>query len=110
MHQPHLEGCLIAIIVKWLFLMVPLVGLQCVIVVLPDHTPLPYVYSYNQIYTEQTSIWSFFELIFFLSSANKIEINFCIHIYICSLMGKRLGVFQKMCLSIHVILVKYAKI
>ena len=89
--------------------MVPLVGLQCVIVVLPDHTPLPFVYSHNQIYTEQTSIWSFFEFIFILSSAHKIEIKFCIYIYICSLMGKRLAFFQKMCLSIHVILVKNAK-
>ena len=96
MHQPHLEGCLIAIIVKWLFLMVPLVGLQCVIVVLPDHTPLPFVYSHNQIYTEQTSIWSFFELIFFLSSANKIEINFCIYIYL-QFNGQKIR-----CLSVNV--------
>ena len=31
-------GCLVIIIVLWLFLTVPWVGLQCVIVVFPDHT------------------------------------------------------------------------
>ena len=30
--------CIVTINVLWLFLMVPLVGLQCVIVVFPDHT------------------------------------------------------------------------
>ena len=94
MHQPHLEGCLIAIIVKWLFLMVPLVGLQCVIVVLPDHTPLPFVYSHNQIYTEQNSIWSFFELIFILSSAHKIEIKFCIYIYL-QFNGQKISILSE---------------
>ena len=34
-------GCLVAVGVLWLFLMVPWVGLQCVIVVYPDHTPGP---------------------------------------------------------------------
>ena len=33
-----LYGCLITVYVLWLFLTVPLVGLQCVIVVFPDHT------------------------------------------------------------------------
>ena len=36
--------CIVAINVLWLFLMVPWVGLQCVIVVFPDHTHLPFVY------------------------------------------------------------------
>ena len=30
--------CIVTIIVLWLFFTVPWVGLQCVIVVLPDHT------------------------------------------------------------------------
>ena len=30
--------CFVTAIVVWLFLMVPCVGLQCVIVVIPDHT------------------------------------------------------------------------
>ena len=33
-------GCIVTINVLWLFLTVPLVGLQCVIVVFPDHTHL----------------------------------------------------------------------
>ena len=33
-------GCLVTINLLWLFLMVPWVGLQCVIVVFPDHTQL----------------------------------------------------------------------
>ena len=32
--------CIVTIHVLWLFLTVPLVGLQCVIVVFPDHTHL----------------------------------------------------------------------
>ena len=32
--------CLVTLIVLWLFLALPLVGLQCVIVVLPHHTHL----------------------------------------------------------------------
>ena len=32
--------CLVTVNVLWLFLMVPWVGLQCVIVVFPDHTHL----------------------------------------------------------------------
>ena len=32
--------CIVTINVLWLFLMVPWVGLQCVIVVFPDHTHL----------------------------------------------------------------------
>ena len=35
--------CIATINVLWLFLMVPLVGLQCVIVVFPDHTHLLFV-------------------------------------------------------------------
>ena len=31
-------GCLVTVNFLWLFLTVPLVGLQCVIVVFPDHT------------------------------------------------------------------------
>ena len=33
-------GCLVTVNGLWLFLTVPWVGLQCVIVVLPDHTHL----------------------------------------------------------------------
>ena len=33
-------GCIVTKNVLWLFLKVPLVGLQCVIVVFPDHTHL----------------------------------------------------------------------
>ena len=32
--------CLVTVIVLWLFLTVPWAGLQCVIVVFPDHTHL----------------------------------------------------------------------
>ena len=32
--------CLVIVVVQWLFLTVPWVGLQCVIVVFPDHTHL----------------------------------------------------------------------
>ena len=32
--------CIVTISVLWLFLMVPWVGLECVIVVFPDHTHL----------------------------------------------------------------------
>ena len=38
--------CIVYVNVLWLFLTVPWVGLQCVIVVFPDHTRLPYGYSY----------------------------------------------------------------
>ena len=34
--------CIVTINVLWLFFMVPLVGLQYVIVVFPDHTHLPF--------------------------------------------------------------------
>ena len=34
------NGCLVNVNVLWLFLTVPWVGLQCVIVVFPDHTHL----------------------------------------------------------------------
>ena len=33
-------GCLVSVNILWLFLMVPLVCLHCVIVVFPDHTHL----------------------------------------------------------------------
>ena len=33
-------GCLVTVNLLWLFLKVPWVGLQCVIVVFPDHIPL----------------------------------------------------------------------
>ena len=32
------NGCLVTVYALWLFLTVPWVGLQCVIVVFPDHT------------------------------------------------------------------------
>ena len=35
--------CIVTITVLWLFLTVPCVGLQCVIVVFPDHTHLPFL-------------------------------------------------------------------
>ena len=35
-------GCLVTVNVLWLFLTVPWVGLQCAIVVFPDHTHLPF--------------------------------------------------------------------
>ena len=37
--------CLATVIVQWLLLMVPWVGLQCVIVVFPGHTHLPFYLS-----------------------------------------------------------------
>ena len=40
-------GCLLTVNVLWLFLMVPWVGLQCVIVVFPDHTRLIFYYLFN---------------------------------------------------------------
>ena len=36
--------CIVTINVLWLFLTVPWVGLQCVVVVFPDHTHLLFVY------------------------------------------------------------------
>ena len=33
-------GCLVTVNILWFFLMVPWVGLQCIIVVFPDHTHL----------------------------------------------------------------------
>ena len=36
-------GCLVAVFVMWLFLPMLWVGLQCVIVVFPDHTHLLFV-------------------------------------------------------------------
>ena len=33
-------GCLVTVNILWLFLTVPWVGMQCVIVVFPDHTHL----------------------------------------------------------------------
>ena len=36
--------CIVTINVLWLFLTVPLIGLQCVMVVLPDHTHFLKVY------------------------------------------------------------------
>ena len=36
------DRCLVTVNVLWLFLTVPWVGLQCVIVVFPDHTHLPF--------------------------------------------------------------------
>ena len=38
-------GCLVTVNVLWLFLLVPCVGLQCVIVVFPEHTRLLFVDS-----------------------------------------------------------------
>ena len=42
--------CIVYVNVLWLFLTVPWVGLQCVIVVFPDHTHLPYGHSYPGAY------------------------------------------------------------
>ena len=36
--------CIVTINVLWLFLIVPWVGLQCAIVVFPDHTHLPFAF------------------------------------------------------------------
>ena len=36
-------GCLVTVNILWLFLTVPWVGLECVIVVFSDHTHLLYV-------------------------------------------------------------------
>ena len=40
-------GCLVTVNVMWLFLMVSWVGLQCVIVVFPDHTHLLFHWKGN---------------------------------------------------------------
>ena len=51
--------CIVTIIVLWLFLMVPWVGLQCVIVVFPDHTHLlldPFKFSRSVIIVVDLSI------------------------------------------------------
>ena len=37
--------CIVTVNVMWLFLTVPWVGLQCVIVVFSDHTYLPFYYD-----------------------------------------------------------------
>ena len=42
--------CIVYVNALWLFLTVPWVGLQCEIVVFPDHTHLPYDYSYPVAY------------------------------------------------------------
>ena len=39
------NGCLVTVNVLWLFLTVPWVGRQCVIVVFPDHTRLLLFYA-----------------------------------------------------------------
>ena len=36
--------CLVTVNALWLYLTVPWVGLQCVIMVFPDHTHLPFVH------------------------------------------------------------------
>ena len=46
--------CIVYVNVLWLFLTVLWVGLQCVIVVFPDHTHLPYGYSYPVAYHSNT--------------------------------------------------------
>ena len=40
-----LQRCLLTFVVLWLFLTVLFVGLQCVIVIFPDHTHLLFSYS-----------------------------------------------------------------
>ena len=40
-------NCLVIVSVVWLFLTVPRVGLQCVIVVFPDHTHLFFMFFYD---------------------------------------------------------------
>ena len=51
--------CIVYVNVLWLFLTVPWVGLQCVIVVFPDHTNLPfgdsYPVAYHSTYTTNIS-------------------------------------------------------
>ena len=59
-----------AVIVFYLFLSVPCVGLQCVIVEFPGHTHLPFV------------IYFFFiDKVFFLLHANKTGANQHAHLY-----------------------------
>ena len=41
-------GCLVTVNVLWLFLTVPWVGLQCIIVVFPDHTH--FIFNQNQLF------------------------------------------------------------
>ena len=45
--------CVVAILVLWLFLMVPWVGVQCVIVVFPDQTHLFFYTSQFKLYSSQ---------------------------------------------------------
>ena len=42
--------CLVAIFVLWFFLAVPWVGMQCVIVVFPDHTHLRFFITHRDSY------------------------------------------------------------
>ena len=46
--------CIVTINVLWLFLTVPRVGLQCVIVVFPDHTHLLFLVASRPIYRHTT--------------------------------------------------------
>ena len=43
----HHAGCIVTINVLWLFLTVPWVGLQYVLVVFPDHTHLLFLVCYS---------------------------------------------------------------
>ena len=47
--------CLVTVNVLWLFLMVPLVYLQCVIVIFPDHAHLLF-YSFSKYYLGVVSV------------------------------------------------------
>ena len=38
--------CIVVVVAMWLFLAVPWVGLQCVIVVFPDHMRLLFIFMY----------------------------------------------------------------
>ena len=49
--------CMVTVNIMWLFLMVPGIGLQCVIVVFPDHTHFSiYLEPVNKWYTDQNGL------------------------------------------------------
>ena len=49
-------GCLVVVNILWLFLTVLWVGLQCVIVVFPDHTHLLFVVNYKRKYVHEVLV------------------------------------------------------
>ena len=56
--------CLTDVLLLWLFLRVPWVGLQCVIVVFPDHTRSLFRLNYKKIYDEDKRIFFLYILYF----------------------------------------------